>query len=147
MVPLIALVVSFMLFFAAGGIGLGVFADIGFDLRCALAVMFALTATAHWGKKRADLVRMVPPSFPNAGLLVTVSGVLELLGAIGLLIPATARIAAVCLAVMLIALFPANVYAARKRLTIGGRPVPTLPLRTAIQIVFVGALVAAAWVR
>ncbi|HUB52493.1 MAG TPA: DoxX family membrane protein [Terracidiphilus sp.] len=144
MAPLIALLVSFVVFFLAGHLGVTAFRDAGFALRCALAVMFVLTASAHWGKRRADLIRMVPPAFPDPGLLVTISGALELLGAIGLLISATARAACICLAVMLIALFPANVHAAREHLTIGGRPVPGLPLRAAIQIVFLAALIAAA---
>ena len=117
MVPLIALVISFLLFFLAGKAGVTAFADTGFALRCALAVMFVLTASAHWGKRRPDLVRMVPPAFPNPGLMVTISGVLELLGAIGLLLPLTARTSCICLAVMLVALFPANVYAAREHLS------------------------------
>lgn len=147
MVPLIALVISFLLFFLAGKAGVAAFADTGFALRCALAVMFVLTASAHWGKRRPDLVRMVPPAFPKPGLLVTISGVLELLGAIGLLLPLAARTSCICLAVMLVALFPANVHAARKHLTIGGRPVPGLPVRSLIQIAFVTALIVAAWLR
>lgn len=147
MAPLIALVSSFLVFFLSGRLGLVLFHNTGLDLRCALAVMFALTASAHWGKRRPDLIRMVPPGFGNSGLLVSISGGLELLGVAGLLIPSTARITSICLALMLLALFPANVYAARQRLTIGGRPVPSLPVRTAIQIVFVGALIAAAWLN
>jgi len=147
MVPLIALFASFLLFLVMGRAGIGPFHDVGFALRCSLAVMFALTASAHWGKRRPDLIRMVPPAFPNRGLLVTVTGILELLGAIGLLLPLTARIAAICLAVMLIALFPANIHAARERLTIGGKPVPSLPVRGAIQLVFLAALFAAWWLK
>lgn len=147
MAPLIALVISFLLFFVAGKAGVATFQNIGFALRCALAVMFGLTASAHWGKKRQDLIRMVPPAFPNPGLLVTISGILELAGVVGLLIPSTARFASICLAVMLIALFPANVYAARQRLTIAGRPVPTLLIRALIQVVFVAALIEAAILR
>ena len=44
---------------------------------------------------------------------MTVTGVLELLGAAGLLLPATRVAAAVCLLVLMLAMFPANVYAAR----------------------------------
>ncbi len=145
MVPLIALIVSFLIFFLAGRAGLALFHDTGFDLRCALAVMFCLTASAHWGKKRPDLLRMVPPAFPNPGLLVTISGILELVGVVGLLLPWTAKIASICLAVMLVALFPANVYAAREHLTIAGRPVPSLPVRSLLQIVFLAALIWSAW--
>src|SRR5215467_3300259 len=113
-------------------------------LRFALAAMFLLTASAHWGKRRPDLIRMVPPQLPHPGLLVTISGVLEIAGAIGLLIPSTAPPACICLALLLLALFPANVRAARENLTIAGHPVPGIMTRTAIQIVFVVALVSAA---
>ncbi len=109
--------------------------------------MFLLTAFAHWGRRRPDLIRMVPPSFPRPDLLVTITGVLELLGVIGLLVPATARMACICLALLLVALFPANIHAARQELTIAGQRVPNLPVRTLIQIVFLVTLIAAAWFR
>jgi uncharacterized membrane protein len=108
-------------------------------LRFALAGMFLLTASAHWGKRRQDLMQMIPPSFPRPDLLVTGTGVLEILGAAGLLIPPVAPYAAVALSLLLIAVFPANVRAARKHLTIGGRPVPSLWPRTLMQIMFLAA--------
>ena len=51
-------------------------------LRFALAAMFLLTASAHWGERRPDLIRMVPPIFPRPDLVVTITGVLEILAAI-----------------------------------------------------------------
>src|SRR5262245_2674855 len=76
-------------------------------LRIALAAMFLLTASAHWGKRRADLIRMVPAAFSRPDLLVTITGICEIAGAIGLLIPGLAPIAAIGLALLLIAMFPA----------------------------------------
>lgn len=114
-------------------------------LRYALAAMFLLTASAHWGDKRADLVRMVPPLFPNPELLVTLTGLAEIAGAIGLLFERTSRYAALGLSILLVAMFPANVYAAQQQLSIGGRPVTELPVRTVMQIVFIAATVAVAW--
>lgn len=67
--------------------------------------MFLLTASAHWGKRRPDLIRMVPPSLPRANLLVTITGLLELLGPIGLLCPMTLRVTCLCLAALRVALF------------------------------------------
>jgi uncharacterized membrane protein len=144
MAPLVVLAVASVAFWLAGRLGVTTFQHISAVLRAALVLMFLLTASAHWGKRRPDLVRMVPPQFPRPNLLVTVSGVLEIAGAIGLLIPSTARVAAVCLALMLVALFPANVHAARENLTIGGQPVPGITMRTAIQVVFLAALVSVA---
>jgi len=144
MAPLIVLIVASVSFWLAGRLGVTMFQHISTVLRTALALMFLLTASAHWGKRRPDLIRMVPPAFPRPDVLVTITGLLEILGALGLLIPSTGPAAAICLALLLIALFPANVHAAREKLTIAGQRVPGLMVRTAIQIVFVAALVSAA---
>lgn len=105
--------------------------------------MFLLTASAHWGKRKPDLVRMVPPVFPRPDLIITITGVFELLGAIGLLLPRTASAAAACLATLLVAMFPANVLAARQNLTIGGRAATPMLPRTLLQVVFIAALLIA----
>ena len=147
MAPLIVLIVSALLFGLAGLAGVSAFRDPGFILRAALGVMFLFAASAHWGKRRQDLIRMVPPALPRPNLLVTFTGVLEILGGIGLFVPITARAASICLAVLLLALFPANIHAARKSLTIGGRRVPSVPVRALIQLVFITTLIAAAWLR
>ena len=143
MIPVFVLIGAFALL---RGLGSWVPALAGWApaLRGALAIMFVLTASAHWGKRRPDLVRMVPTRFRHRELLVTLTGVLELLGAVGLLVPSAARWAAAGLATMLVAIFPANVRAARERLTIGGHSVPTLGVRAAIQLVFIAALLAVA---
>lgn len=147
MAPLIVLVVSIFVFWVAGLAGVTVFRDFGFVLRAALAMMFFLTASAHWGRRRPDLIRMVPPVFPRPDLLVTITGVLEIVGAIGLLLPGTARASSICLILLLVALFPANVRAARQHLTIAGKRVPSLPVRSIIQLVFIATLIATAWIR
>lgn len=113
------------------------------SLRIALAAMFVLTAWAHFGSIREDLIRMVPPAFPRPDLVVTLTGIAELAGAVGLLWPRTAPWAAGCLAVLLVAMFPANVHAAVQGITLGGRPATPLLLRTLLQGVFLAALVAA----
>lgn len=68
---------------AAGVAGLHLFEDWSTCLRCGPAAMFFLTASAHWGKRRADLIRMVPAAVPRPDIAVTVTGVLELLGGCG----------------------------------------------------------------
>src|SRR6266700_3128957 len=121
MAPFIVLVTLFALLSILGHFQIPVAFGWWTSLRLALAGMFLLTASAHWGKRRPDLIRMVPASFPRPDLIVTITGLLELLGAAGLLFPATAGVAAACLAVLLASMFPANVRAARLRLTIGGK--------------------------
>lgn len=58
---------------------------------------------------RNGMVKIVPKALPAKLTLVWVAGILEVLGAIGLLIPATRTAAAICLALFFIAVFPANV--------------------------------------
>ncbi|HEY6448370.1 MAG TPA: hypothetical protein VIY53_18070 [Acidobacteriaceae bacterium] len=98
MIPLIVLLVFFAALRCAGLLGMTALNNADLPLRIALCLMFLVTASAHWGRGRADLIRMVPPAMPRAALLVTVTDVLEILGAAGLLIPATASAAAACLA-------------------------------------------------
>src|SRR3984957_7457214 len=106
-----------------------------------LAAMFLLTGVAHFAPPlRASLIAIVPPRLPAPGLLVSFTGVLELLGAVGLLVPAARIGAAGCLLLLMLTMFPANIYAARM-------PTPPksmttrLPLRTAEEIVYLAAAV------
>lgn len=144
MAPLITLLV--------GGIGARIAGWLGVDyvdswataIAVGLAAMFVLTGTAHFVPPlRGDLVAIVPPRLPAPALLVSITGVLEFLGAVGLLIPSTRIAAAVCLLLLMLAMFPANVHAARmpdppKSMT------TRLSLRTAIEVVYMAAAVVVA---
>ena len=143
MTPFIILVMSTLLLKVIGVAGVDLLNSWIWCLRGGLALMFVVTASAHWGSQRRDLVAMVPGAFPRPDLIVSATGVLEILGAVGLLIPAIAPVAAACLAMLLISLFAANIRAAREGLTIGGRPATALPLRTLLQLVFIAAVLVA----
>ena len=104
-------------------------------LRYGLAGMFIFTAGAHFHPQtRADLVQMVPPFLPWPGSLVTVTGFFELAGAIGLLRRSSAPVAAYALIVLLVGLFPANVYAAQAGLMVAGQPASPLIWRLPLQL-------------
>ena len=104
-----------------------------------LAAMFVMTGVAHFvNPLRTDMIAIVPPRLPAPALLVTVTGVLELLGAIGLLVPTTRVAAAVCLLLLMLVMFPANVHAAQmpdppKSMT------ARLPVRSAEEVVYLAA--------
>ncbi|WP_307720040.1 DoxX family protein [Paenibacillus koleovorans] len=137
------LIFSYILFRLSGWLGVGYFEGWLHPLQAAVAAMLLLTASAHWGMRRADLIRMVPRFFPKPALLVTLTGWLELAGAVGLLIPATSQAASIGLATLLVAMFPANIRAARENLTIGGKPTPGLAVRTVLQLIFLTAVLLA----
>lgn len=144
MAVLIVLFCSLFIYRLLGALGLSLFATWLESARFALATLFVFTGVAHFGRERKDLIAMVPPALPGPGVLVTLTGLLEFAGAIGLLLPSTRAWAAWGLILLLIALFPANVSAARRGVGIRGRPHTPLWLRGPMQVLFVAW---AWWVR
>jgi uncharacterized membrane protein len=86
---------------------------------------------------------IIPPFFPYRPQLVLLTGVLELTGAIGILWPRFTRLASACLAILMIAIFPANVYGANQ--TVGGLHMPSVPVRLAMQVIYILLLLIAGW--
>lgn len=77
--------------------------------RGALALLFVGAGVLHFVRPEI-FERIVPPALPAPRLLVLLSGVAEVAGGLGLLLPATRRGAAWGLLALLVAVFPANVY-------------------------------------
>jgi len=138
--PLLLLLAALAGLDAAGALGVAPLVDWHTDIRLALALMFAFTTAAHFGSQRSSLIQMVPGWLPRPKVLVTVTGILELLGALGLLLPTTVPLAGSCLALLLLAMFPANVNAARQRVMLGSKPPTPLWFRSLVQLVFIAAL-------
>ena len=140
MAPLIVLVAGVLLARGIGQLGVAALRDWAAATRVGLAVMFGFTAAAHFNSMRADMIAMVPPFVPNPAFMVTFTGVCEVLGAIGLLVPRTRRLAGIALIVMLVAILPANIHAARAGVTLRGAPATPIVPRVALQALFIGAL-------
>jgi uncharacterized membrane protein len=134
--PLITLLVVTAALLIAGAAGIRFLRPWPVAVRGGLAAMFTLTGLAHFVGMREELIAMVPPELPAPGLLVTVTGVLELAGAVGLPLSRTAPWAAAGLSALLVVMFPANVHAALE-----GTGTPLLP-RTLMQLLFLAATVA-----
>ena len=110
-------------------------------LRFAFALMFLFTAASHFHRRtRNDLIRMVPDRLPAPEVLVTATGLFELIGALALLVPWAASPAAYGLILLLLAMFPANVHAARAGLMIAGRRASPLLWRLPLQIFWMALL-------
>ena len=134
---LVVLFGSFFVYRALGASGVSLFASWNESARFALASMFVFTAVSHFAPMKKDLIAMVPPSFARPDLLVLATGVLELAGAAGLLFEATRFWAACALMLLMIAMLPANVSAARRGLEIRGRRVTPLWFRVPMQVLFI----------
>jgi uncharacterized membrane protein len=82
------------------------------------SVFYIAAGTLHFVQP-APYLRIMPPYIPWHTTMVAVSGALEVLGGLGLLIPRTRRAAAWGLVALLVAVFPANVYMATNPIEAG----------------------------
>jgi uncharacterized membrane protein len=137
MAPLIVLIVAALIARLTGLLGLRHLRDWAASTRVGLAVMLCFTAAAHFNSMRPDIVAMVPPFVPNPELMVSLTGIFEILGAVGLLIGRTRRAAALALIALMVALLPANIHAAQAGITLRGTAATPIVPRVALQILFV----------
>ncbi len=89
------------------------------------ALSYVVAGTLHFIKTGAYL-RIMPPYIPWHLAMVRVSGVCEILGGLGLLVPQTRRMAAWGLIALLIAVFPANIYMATNPIDAGAASIAPL---------------------
>ncbi len=137
MLVLLILAVSILVFRGLGDAGVSAFASWPADWRDGLAVMLLFTASAHFTPMKEDLIRITPRWVPRPRAMVFFTGLCEIAGAIGLVIPATRRAAGIALILFFIAVLPANIHAAGAGITLRGRPATPLWLRIPMQILFI----------
>src|SRR5215216_1783679 len=140
MASLIVLLASFIILRGVGLLGVDRLSSWRGAGRGALAIMFVFTGTSHFTSMKYDFAAMIPEPLPDGLWVIYLTGVFEIAGAIGLLIPRTRRIAAICLALLMVALFPANVNAALNGIPLGGEVPTPLWLRAPMQLLFIGML-------
>ncbi|MGC1479136.1 MAG: DoxX family membrane protein [Chthoniobacterales bacterium] len=106
--------------------------------RLALAIFFVVAGVNHFIFPQT-YAAMIPDWLPGAGAAVFWSGLAEVVGGFGVLIPRLRRVAGWGLIALLIAVFPANVDAAFNGMELFGGPVPTwvLWVRLPVQALFV----------
>jgi uncharacterized membrane protein len=137
MAPFIVLLSSWLTLGLLGRLGVSGLDSSARAGRAALAVMFVFTGSTHFSSMRHDYLAMLPAMLPRHMALIYVTGVLEIAGGVGLLVPSTRRLAGVGLAMLLLAMFPANVFAALNGVPFRGEPPMSLWLRAPIQLAFV----------
>jgi uncharacterized membrane protein len=109
-------------------------------LRILLALAFLFMGVSHFLPKTArTMAAMIPSALRGSGVLaplnlVYLTGLCEIAGGIGLLVPALRLPAGIALVVFLAAVFHANAHAARNRQRFGSLAVPFWP-RLGAQIV------------
>ncbi len=106
-------------------------------LQWVLAAFMVFAGIAHFAVPKG-FVKMVPKWLPAPAALVAVSGVFEVLGGVGLMLPATQRFAAWGLVALFVAVFPANANMALHKVQVTKKPLPAWVLwaRLPLQPVF-----------
>jgi uncharacterized membrane protein len=87
--------------------------------RAGVSLLFAFTGAGHF-VETAAMTEMLPPFVPYRTELIYVTGVFELLGAVGIWLPRLRPLAGLALIAMLIGVLPSNVYAAFAHVSFGG---------------------------
>jgi uncharacterized membrane protein len=108
-------------------------------LRVLLAVAMVGVGITHFTSPE-PFVSIVPKALPWPLALVYVSGVAEIAGGVGILVPRVRRAAGIGLIALYVAVFPANLNMALNNLPLGdGAPPPAWVLwgRLPLQIVFI----------
>ena len=101
--------------------------------RRVLAVLFVGAGILHF-LKTGMYVEIVPSFLPDARLLVQISGVAEILGGVGLLLPQTRQAAAWGIIALLVAVLPANITMAMDRTHFAAIPAWVLWARVPMQL-------------
>jgi uncharacterized membrane protein len=102
-------------------------------LRIAVAMVFIVAGISHFVPSvQRTMGAMIPPRLRSSGWLspknlVIFTGLCEIAGGIGLLVESTRVTSGVALAVFLVAVFPANAYAARHKDRFGAVAIPLVP--------------------
>ena len=103
-------------------------------LRPLAALFFVAAGIGHFVIP-AFYLSMMPPWLPAHSLLVQLSGVAEIAGGLGLLVPKVRQAAGIGLIVLLVAVFPANVQMLLNARA-AGHPETGLWIRLPFQILF-----------
>ena len=131
------LIVSLLVLRGLGFAGISALASWHAAARGAMAVMLLFTAGAHFTSMKDDLARMTPPWVPHPLAMVYFTGICEIAGALGLLIPILCRAAGIALMLFFLAVLPANIHAAKAHVTLRGKAATPLLLRIPLQLLFI----------
>lgn len=110
-------------------------------LRILLSLFFVAAGAMHFLRPAAYL-HIMPAYLPNPLLLIYLSGLGEVAGGIGVLVPGLRRIAGYGLIVLLVAVFPANIHMALNHISPTGVTLPVwlLWLRLPLQALLIAGV-------
>jgi uncharacterized membrane protein len=139
------LIAAVILFFA---LARGHYAQFGAAqavLRAVVSLPLLISAVVMHFMHTNEATAMIPPILPNPYIWVIATGVLEILGAIGFFVPFARRSAALWIVIMMVLIFPVNVFVAGQ--TYGGLQMPSVPVRLTMQVIYIWMVLFAGYGR
>src|ERR1035438_7582414 len=124
-IPILLLIATIVAFFV---IGRGTYVSFGipqFILRVVVAFPLLASAVLLHFLRTSTVAAIIPPAFLARTALAILTGVFEIADVAGLFVPKVRHAAAFWIAVMMVAIIPANVYAAGR--LIDGIQMPGIP--------------------
>ena len=137
------LIGSFVLLTLADRIIPGVYVAARTRARVGLTALLLVTSSAHF-MRAESMAEMLPAWVPLRVTLVHATGVLEVLAAIGIWVPAVSGLVGAGLVVMLVLFLPANVYAAFNHVPFGGHG--NGPLYLVVRVPFQALVIGWTWI-
>jgi uncharacterized membrane protein len=119
LVLLLLLVGPYLIFTVMGKLAPSLHVASAKRARVGLSLFFIFTSMGHF-MRTEEMAAMIPSFVPYRTELIYLTGVFELLGAIGVWIPRFRKLTGVLLILMLVGLLPANIYSAINRIDFGG---------------------------
>ncbi|WP_343697382.1 DoxX family protein [Flavobacterium sp.] len=101
-----------------------------------MAILYILAGLNHF-RKPGMYIKIIPPFFKNPKLINTISGAVEIILGILLIISSTSHLAAWGIIALLVAIFPANLYMFQNKKASFGLPKWILFVRLPLQIVLI----------
>jgi uncharacterized membrane protein len=135
LVSFVILIAAIVLFFVLARGRYKQFGVPQFLLRILVALPLLISAVElHW-LHRNEATAMIPPLPPSPIFFVILTGVCEIAGAFGLFVPFLRRSAALWLSILMVLIFPANIWVAGQ--TFVGLQMPGVPVRLAMQVIYI----------
>lgn len=100
-------------------LGINPLKDFKNNARIGTGLTFIFAGVSHF-LMPDTFMKLMPPFIPFPLAMVYISGVFEILGGIGLIVPKTKRAASYGLILLLLAVYPANIYVAVENIQLGG---------------------------
>lgn len=140
MKPLYVLLGTFITSLIISRLGFGKF-DWPLSGRIAMSIMLSFTSIGHFIFSKG-MAMMIPNFIPLKKTIVYITGFIELIAAVGILIPQTQRTTSILLIIFFILILPANINAAIKHIdfqkaTNDGSSTEYLWFRIPLQVLFI----------